>query len=224
MKPLKSFVVLCLVFFVGILQAAEFPGQVIKVADGDTITVLSPEKKQFRIRFDGVDAPESGQPYGNNARQALSDKIFGKTVRVIVNDKDQYGRIVGTIMLGDRNINYEMLQEGHVWAYRQYLKDKQKRQLYIQAEEEARKNKIGLWGLQADQIKAPWEWRKSKKQGSTISKPAVNPSPAGFTCGTKQYCNQMTSCEEAKFYLNQCKVTTLDGNRDGIPCEALCRR
>ncbi len=45
----------------------------------------------------------------------------------------------------------------------------------------------------------------------------------GYTCAGKRYCREMTSCEEAKFYLTQCGVATLDGNRDGVPCETLCR-
>lgn len=45
----------------------------------------------------------------------------------------------------------------------------------------------------------------------------------GFTCGGKRYCREMTSCEEAQFYLTQCGVSSLDGNHDGVPCEKLCR-
>jgi hypothetical protein len=48
-------------------------------------------------------------------------------------------------------------------------------------------------------------------------------SSGGFTCAGKRYCREMTSCEEAKFYLTQCGVRSLDGNHDGVPCETLCR-
>ena len=43
-----------------------------------------------------------------------------------------------------------------------------------------------------------------------------------FTCGTKNTCGQMDSCEEAIFHLTQCGLTNLDGNNDGIPCQAIC--
>ena len=57
---------------------------------------------------------------------------------------------------------------------------------------------------------------------ATPASAAANPS--GWTCGAKTTCGQMTSCEEAKFYLTQCGVTRLDGDGDGIPCASLCRR
>jgi hypothetical protein len=40
-----------------------------------------------------------------------------------------------------------------------------------------------------------------------------------FTCAGKTVCKEMTSCAEARYYLTQCGVTTLDGDSDGIPCE-----
>jgi len=48
------------------------------------------------------------------------------------------------------------------------------------------------------------------------------PSFTTASCGTKRTCRQMTSCEEARFHLNSCGVRSLDGNRDGIPCNGLC--
>jgi hypothetical protein len=57
--------------------------------------------------------------------------------------------------------------------------------------------------------------------------PAARAPPAatrgGFTCAGKRTCREMTSCEEAKFYLTRCGVAKLDGNRDGLPCETRCR-
>ena len=48
-------------------------------------------------------------------------------------------------------------------------------------------------------------------------------SSATFTCGDKKYCGDMTTCAEAKFYLNECGLSRLDGDKDGVPCEKLCR-
>jgi hypothetical protein len=42
-------------------------------------------------------------------------------------------------------------------------------------------------------------------------------------CGSKRYCKEMTSCEEARAYLTQCELKGLDRDKDGVPCEALCR-
>ena len=48
-------------------------------------------------------------------------------------------------------------------------------------------------------------------------------NPAGWACGVKTTCGQMSSCEEATFYLMQCGVKRLDGDGDGVPCASLCR-
>ena len=47
---------------------------------------------------------------------------------------------------------------------------------------------------------------------------------AGFkvVCGSKRYCRQMNSCEEAKAFLSQCGLSRLDGDKDEVPCEVLC--
>jgi micrococcal nuclease len=70
-------------------------GRVVAIADGDTFTLLTSDKQQIKIRLAEIDAPESGQPYGNKSKQALSGLIFGKDVRVAVQTTDRYGRTVG---------------------------------------------------------------------------------------------------------------------------------
>src|SRR6516164_5237333 len=87
-----------------------FTGKVVKIADGDTITVLL-EKTQHRIRLEGIDAPEKGQAYGTKARQALADKVFGKTIRVEWKKRDRYGRIIGRVYLDKQDISLEMVKD-----------------------------------------------------------------------------------------------------------------
>jgi hypothetical protein len=48
----------------------------------------------------------------------------------------------------------------------------------------------------------------------SVSEPAE-----AFTCSGKKVCREMTSCREARFYLTECGVNSLDGDRDGVPCE-----
>jgi len=53
-------------------------------------------------------------------------------------------------------------------------------------------------------------------------RPSARPErPAGktYTCDGRTYCSQMTSCEEATWFLKNCPGTKMDGNNDGIPCE-----
>jgi endonuclease YncB( thermonuclease family) len=133
-----------------------FTGKVVKIADGDTMTVLL-DKTQHKIRLEGIDAPEKGRAYGTKARQALADKIFGETVRVDWKKRDRYGRIIGRVYLGDRDISLEMVKDGWAWHYKQYSKEA----ALADAEKEARKAGRGLW---ADKNPAPpWEWRQERK-------------------------------------------------------------
>jgi Excalibur calcium-binding domain len=42
------------------------------------------------------------------------------------------------------------------------------------------------------------------------------------SCGSKYLCKDMDSCNEAKYYLNECGLSRLDADNDGIPCESIC--
>lgn len=82
--------------------AAELTGRVVGVSDGDTLTVLLPENAPLRVRLTEIDAPESGQPYGHRAKQALSALVFGQEVRLATRGVDRYGRTLarGSIAAG----------------------------------------------------------------------------------------------------------------------------
>lgn len=139
-------------------RAENFAGQVIAVSDGDTIRVLTADKTEVKIRLTDIDAPEKDQPYGEKSKQALSKAVFKKIVAIESAGKDRYGRTLGRVMIGSREINAEMVATGNAWVYRKYSKDPQ----LINLEDVARSKKLGLWALQADQIMPPWQWRKLK--------------------------------------------------------------
>ena len=219
-----------LALLAGPLLAAEYAGRVVAISDGDTLTLLVPDGtsfKQVKVRLGEIDTPESRQPYGTRARQTLSDLAFNQQARVVVQDTDRYGRTVGRVYVGNLDVNAEMIRQGAAWAYRQYLKD----QSLLRLEAEAKAAKRGLWGLPEAERCPPWDWRKKACPTSAAApapaSPAASAPPAatsgGFTCAGKRYCREMTSCAEAKFYLTQCGVGSLDGNHDGVPCEKLCR-
>lgn len=151
-------VVISLVLSV-LVKADELSGRVVAVADGDTITLLTPDKRQIRVRLAQIDAPEKAQPYGQKSKQALSDLVFGQTISVRVETTDRYGRTVGTVFYEGKDVNLDLVRSGHAWVYRQYANDRE----YYSAEERARTMQIGLWALQNDQRVPPWEWRKSKR-------------------------------------------------------------
>lgn len=104
-------------------HAATLTGQVVKVADGDTVTVLAQNGTRYRVRFLGIDAPEKNQAFGQDSRQNLDRLVYRKQVTVDYNGNDRYGRIVGKVLLDGKNINLEQIKSGSAWFYRHYAKD-----------------------------------------------------------------------------------------------------
>ena len=141
------------------LFAEEVVGRVVRVADGDTITVLSTSTAQHKIRLQGIDAPEKKQAFGNASRKFLSGLVANREVRVTYVKRDRYGRILGTVFVDGRDINLEMLKAGMAWHYKKY----DSTPAYAQAESEARAAKRGLW--QDKSSIEPESFRKAKRAG-----------------------------------------------------------
>ena len=146
-----------------IVFADTISGRVVGVADGDTITVLDSTNSQYKIRLAGIDAPEKKQAFGNVSKKSLSDMVYGQYVDIDWHKQDQYGRIVGKVLVNGVDVNLEQVHRGMAWFYRKYQKELvvEDRLAYHQAEEYAQNNAIGLW-LDAEVI-APWDFRKHKK-------------------------------------------------------------
>lgn len=165
----KIFSIIFFLMVSAICLAQDFSGKVIGVSDGDTIKVLDENKVEHKIRLYGIDAPEKKQPFGQRAKQHLSEMVFGKNVRVNVVNKDRYGREVGIIFcLGNNcrdrewSANIRMISDGYAWAYLQYIKALEDRVLYGDTQWAAKNERRGLW---IDQNPTPpWEYRKSKKR------------------------------------------------------------
>ncbi len=135
----------------------EFTGKVVRVLDGDTIEVMHGGRAE-RVRLNGIDCPEKGQPFGTKAKEFTSEMVFGKIVTVHVTDMDKYGRTVADGILPDgRVLNRELVGAGLAWWYRQYSQDATLGRL----EAEARAAQQGLWA-DPNPI-APWCWRKRQK-------------------------------------------------------------
>lgn len=136
-------------------HAADFAAKVVGISDGDTITVLTAEKRQVKIRLHAVDAPETGQDFGARAKQVASEMAFGKQVTVRDMDRDRYGRMVAEVILPDgKSLNQEMVRVGMCWWYQKYAPaDRELAAL----EAEAKAAKRGLWSQPG--AVPPWDWR-----------------------------------------------------------------
>lgn len=212
MKRFLATLLALLCLLPSVASAESFSGKLVKVLDGDTVEVLHDGKAE-RVRLTQIDCPEKDQPFGQAAKRYVLDIAALMIVTVKIEATDRYGRTVAEVFLPDgSNLNKLIVGAGYAWQYKRYSKDPS----YAELETQARIGRKGLW--QDKNPIPPWEWRKGQRQAQAFSM-----ARADFRCGSKHYCKEMTNCAEAKFYLDVCGGSRLDGDGDGIPCEALCR-
>ena len=132
---------------------------VLRIVDGDTVYLKHNEYGKIKVRLAEIDTPEKDQPYGKEAALALSKLISGKIVKLNKVTVDKYNRIVGIIYYKKTDINYYLVRNGFAWSYDRY----NRRKKIKDAENIARKEKIGLWSKQGVPPIPPWEWRKMSK-------------------------------------------------------------
>ena len=115
---------------------------VADIIDGDTIRLSTGQK----VRLIGINTPESGQPYYDEATQKLSELIGGNrvTLKKDVEDKDQYGRWLRYVYVNDTFVNLEMVRQGMATAYEFEPNVKYSDEFY-EAEGDARESQIGIW-------------------------------------------------------------------------------
>lgn len=173
-------------------------GKVVGVADGDTITVLGAGNRQTRVRLQGIDAPESGQAFGQVSKRNLSDLVFDRQVVVEYEKSDRYGRTLGKVVAFGRDVNLEQVKAGLAWHYKYYLDEQspEDRRLYADAETEARSARRGLW---ADPGPIPpWDFRRGKRGNAEEGGPTAGGSstPAPTPAARRRAEGQTTGATE----------------------------
>lgn len=196
--------------------------RVLQVVDGDTFKIRIGNKTES-VRILGIDAPETStlrtgaiECYGKESTTFASSSLLGKSVRMsrdpTQDSRDKYGRILANVFLSN----------GTLYAEKAVLSGSAYRYVYannpvfydsriLKAQMIAKNKSIGVWG------------KCQEKEGSTLSTPILK-TDTEFNCALrKTTCAQMVSCQEAKFYLNLCGISRLDGDKDGLPCETICK-
>ena len=247
---MKLAIAACILLFSAPALGAEFTCHVTDVTDGDTIACIASDKT-VKVRLVDIDAPETakpgkpGQPFGNEAERELERLVGDRDVRIDYLTTDRYGRILGTIYAGTTDVNASLVSTGHAWVYREYSKGQRETDLLLaekgagscgnvanKCKDAARvppELRRGLWKLQEDQRMYPADWRAGGWKTAPAAEDDQSVVPPtiigqGPECGTKKYCSQMRDCAEAKAFFANCKgMEKLDGNKDGKPCEDLCR-
>lgn len=140
--------------------------KVISIADGDTFTVLLPDKRKMKIRIYGIDAPESKQAFGQVSKDALAEMIAKRNVNLWVYSQDHYGRylcsVFCTIDGKYTDAGLTLIKKGLAWHYSYFdRRDKKITKRYSDAQKEAKSQNIGLWS--DPHPVEPHIFRKSRK-------------------------------------------------------------
>jgi endonuclease YncB( thermonuclease family) len=162
-----------IVWLAGSAGAHTFEGRVVRIVDGDSITVLDARNRPHEVRLAGIDAPELGQPFGRRAKQHLSALVFGQTVRVHWDRRDRYQRRSGKVWVASPDsacrerdcaksldVGLHMVSIGLAWHYKHYQHEQtpEDRMRYALHERQARARRDGLWAF--SKPVPPWRWRE----------------------------------------------------------------
>jgi len=170
MRVINRFSGIITVVFLLAVSASSFAGQfkVTRVTDGDTVKVTGNDVK-MTIRLVGIDAPEKskkknqpGQPFSQKSTKHLAGLVLNKSVEIKSYGTDRYGRTLGVVFVGGKDMNLEMVKAGLAEVYRGKPAGGLDLEPYRKAEAEAKKAGIGMWSLQ-DKYISPKEWRRTHK-------------------------------------------------------------
>ena len=182
---------------------------VVSVGDGDTIRVSEGSRK-LTIRLACIDAPETSQrPWGASSTVFLKQLTpVGSEVTLRVQATDLYGRTVAELLNVRGNVNQLMVGAGRAFAYRRYLRQCDS-QRYLQLENEAQRQGIGVWSIGPSGITRPWDYRRGRRSSSSSS-----------GSSRKYRCKDIGSWRQAQQLLAEGHLY-LDGDGDGEACESL---
>lgn len=155
MYQIKAFVYALFIYLSCIDTFIE--GRIVRVADGDTVIILTEDKQQVRIRLADIDCPEKSQDFDNKATLLVRELCYNKEAKVIKTGTDRYGRTLGVLYVDSINVNEVLVRQGLAWHYKRYTDCHRLDSL----EKIARKEKLNIWSL-PNPI-PPWVYRKTLK-------------------------------------------------------------
>jgi len=135
-----SLFVLYLVF----TQSSEREAVVTRVIDGDTFELKNGQK----VRLLGMDAPEKGRQYHDEAMERLRQLVEGKRVILEkdVSNRDRYGRLLRYVYVDRLFVNLEMVKKGYAMLFTT-PKNVKHLDEFMKAEEEAKLRGLGVWNF-----------------------------------------------------------------------------
>jgi endonuclease YncB( thermonuclease family) len=128
----------------------------VAVIDGDTI-IVARGAERVEVDLDGIDCPELGQPFGDEAKRFTAGRVCRQIVKVQVK-RDSNGHTIGRVTIFGRDLPLELVEAGLAWHDHRKMQDP----ALAKAENEARQTDRGLWSDQ-NPI-APWVWRLGHRE------------------------------------------------------------
>lgn len=135
-------------------------GYVVGVPDGDTLTIMDPERGRVTVRLYGIDSPEIAQPGGARARGILSMMALRKAVDGQTIDVDRYGRDVAIVRVQGACLSTALVRAGWAWVYPRYCRQPAC-VAWADLQSKAEQRRIGLWA--DDHPVEPWLWRRGQR-------------------------------------------------------------
>lgn len=137
----------------------------ISIADGDSFTLMGADGRRIGVRIGGIDAPEKGQPFADQAREQLVRLLGEGNLNIEPIKTDPYGRQVSRVSSRSEDVALKQIEAGLAWHFVRYAADQtpEERQKYARAEQFARQTRRGLWS--AHDPVPPWVYR-SRRAGS----------------------------------------------------------
>jgi endonuclease YncB( thermonuclease family) len=166
----------------GTRPPAVFEGVSLDVQDGDSFVAMRDDGTRLRVRINGIDAPERGQPFADRSRQHLRGLLRDTRIRVEAVKLDRFDRVVARVWRlqtvdGPHDIGLAQIEAGLAWHFTRYRADQTAEQAaaYARAERAARQARVGLWLDEAPQ--APWAFRATQRRDESTPAPALAPRP-----------------------------------------------
>ncbi|CAN5262293.1 hypothetical protein BH10CYA1_BH10CYA1_35940 [soil metagenome] len=142
-------------------SAETFTAKVVSVPDGDSLNIVrGAGGKSEKVILFGIDCPELGQEFGQEARAFTDGACYKKEVKIEESGKDAKGRIIAVIYLADgTNLNQKLVEKGLAWWSDKYApNDKTLKDIF----NAAKAQKTGLWASSTKPI-PPWLFRNGEK-------------------------------------------------------------
>ncbi len=122
-------------------------GTVVSVSDGDSVRIrLDGTRRVIRVRLEGIDAPELGEPFSGQARDATRVLMFDKKVQVRAADVDNYDRLVARVLVDGKDSSIQLLEAGLACHFTRFENDAG----LAKAQLDARNSGKGFWAANAE--------------------------------------------------------------------------